>query len=120
MSTGRVWTCHRQAGGVRCGHVNPRRRQLCARCGKRRPVTRQLAHRKVLREMPYEEWVARFGEVCGICGRAPSANRRLDRDHCHATGEPRGLLCHAHNRLLTRAWTPALLRAAADYLERAT
>jgi hypothetical protein len=69
----------------------------------------------------YEEYVERFGERCGICGREPSATRRLDRDHWHTgerAGEPRGLLDHRCNRALPDWVDAAWLRAAADYLER--
>jgi hypothetical protein len=70
-------------------------------------------------DIPYETYVAISGrEECGICGAAPSATRRLDRDHDHKTGLPRGCLCHGCNRLLSGRVTPEWLRAAAAYLER--
>jgi hypothetical protein len=59
------------------------------------------------------------GEFCAICGRGPSARRRLDRDHSHASGLPRGLLCSRCNRAIPNWMTPEWLRAAADYLDRA-
>lgn len=68
--------------------------------------------------MPYERWVELFGELCGICGRKPSTKRRLDRDHDHATGEPRGLLCARCNRALPSWMTAKWLRLAVIYLER--
>jgi hypothetical protein len=72
-------------------------------------------------ETPYELWVARFGERCGICGRPPGPNRRLDRDHDHrGAGAPRGLLCHQCNRALPSWVTADWLRKAAAYLERPT
>lgn len=58
------------------------------------------------------------GDRCAICGRLPSANRRLDRDHDHKTGAARGLLCARCNRALPSWITPDWLRAAAKYLER--
>jgi hypothetical protein len=71
-------------------------------------------------DLSYETYVGlNGGEFCGICGKVPAAGaRRLDRDHCHTTGTPRGLLCWACNRQL-RTWaTPDWLHAAAAYLER--
>ena len=56
--------------------------------------------------------------ACWICGDHPKA-RKLAVDHCHTTGEVRGLLCKRCNRdLLGRARDdPAILRRAAEYLE---
>lgn len=71
-----------------------------------------------LGEHAYEWWVEKYGPVCGICGRKPTAKRRLDRDHDHATGAPRGLLCARDNRALPSWVTPEWLRKAADYLEK--
>lgn len=70
-------------------------------------------------DIDYQEYVAiNGGERCGICGTGPSDDRRLDRDHDHKTGLPRGLLCWACNRQL-RTWaTVEWLLAAAAYLKR--
>lgn len=114
----RQWTCQRVIKGVKCGTVNPARRKLCTVCGKARPVRKRPAHSAVLRDVPYEKWVEIFGETCGICGRKPSANRRLDRDHDHKTGMPRGLLCARCNRALPGHITVQWLYAAIRYLER--
>ena len=69
-------------------------------------------------ETPYEAWAAKYGEQCGVCKRPPGPTRRLDRDHDHRTGEPRGLLCHRCNRALPDWIDAEWLRAAAEYLER--
>lgn len=115
----RFWTCQRQANGTKCGAKNSARRQLCAVCGVRRPAKRKPAHMAVLSEMPYEDWMAMFGSNCGICGAAQSEKRRLDRDHDHKTGEPRGLLCHLCNRTLGNRVTIDWLEKALAYLRRA-
>lgn len=53
---------------------------------------------------------------CKACGTAPK--RALCLDHDHATGKPRGLLCHNCNVALGLLRDdPARLRALADYLE---
>ena len=64
-----------------------------------------------------------FGETCAICGveltgRGQAANAP-SFDHNHATGKFRGWLCSRHNRALGAFNDdPALLRKAADYIER--
>lgn len=59
------------------------------------------------------------GDFCGVCGRKPSATRRLDRDHDHRTKEPRGLCCSRCNRALPVWVTVEWLEAAIRYLKRA-
>lgn len=114
---GRTWRCNRTTGGQKCGHDNPVRAKLCRACGKPRPAKRRPKHMTAL-DLPYETYVAiNGGDHCFICGRAPSPTRRLDRDHDHATGTPRGLLCPTHNRVLWRGATAQELRKAAYYLE---
>jgi hypothetical protein len=114
----RTWTCRRVKGGVKCGTENPRIKQRCTVCGKPRPAAKKPAHMKALEER-YEEWVRLYGDRCGICGRGPTARRKLDRDHDHGSGRGRGLLCARCNRALPSWCNAAWLRAAADYLERA-
>src|SRR3954469_3232113 len=97
------WTCRG------CKRKWSRRKKLCV-CGRKAPALRKPAHLKVLDE-PYEAWVERFGETCGICGRGPGT-RRLDRDHCHHGAVPRGLLCARCNRALPSWVTVDWLRAA--------
>jgi Recombination endonuclease VII len=112
-----MWTCRRQANGILCRYENDNRKKKCGACGKPKPPRRRPRHLAAL-EDPYEQWVARYGETCGICGRGPSPTRRLDRDHDHATGMSRGLLCARCNRQL-RTWvTVDWLRRALRYLER--
>lgn len=114
----RTWRCQRMTAGKRCATDNPAIKRNCATCGKPRPKRKVPAHRAVLATMPYEQWVVRYGERCGICGVGRSQARRLDRDHDHKTGLPRGLLCHRCNRALPHWATPQWLRLAAYYLER--
>ncbi len=63
------------------------------------------------------------GGVCAICEQPETAQRSgrakwLAVDHDHGTGAVRGLLCSNCNPMLGYAKDdPALLRAAASYLE---
>lgn len=81
-------------------------------------------------DLPYEHYVKiNGGDFCWIgrhaglpCGqdRDPS-KRRLNRDHDHKTGNPRGLLCGGRmgcNRRLGRVDDIAWLAAALAYLKR--
>jgi hypothetical protein len=124
----RFWTCQKRSEGKKCGHVNPKRKHICERCGKRRPDTKKQSHAAAL-ELPYEAFIIlNGGEICGICGAEPSG-RKLDRDHAWVgpiKGRPRGLLCHSCNRTLSRRMEISAagdlagwLRRAADYIERA-
>ena len=112
----KTWTCQRVRNGKRCQFRNPSAKRKCIACGKPRPPRRKPAHLAAL-QLDYEGFVSlNHGDHCGICQRAPSENRRLDRDHDHATGKPRGLLCHRCNRTLANWITPEWLEAAARYL----
>lgn len=117
--TTRYWTCQRVSAGEKCRARNPRRNKKCTSCGKQRPAVKRPAHMAAL-DLAYEGFVElNGGELCGICGRGPSARRRLDRDHDHKTGKARGLLCHNCNRALKARLDVTWLRAAAAYIERA-
>ncbi|HEX7996713.1 MAG TPA: endonuclease VII domain-containing protein [Streptosporangiaceae bacterium] len=62
--------------------------------------------------------------LCAICGNPPNPNgiraaSRLHLDHDHVTGRHRDLLCNSCNNGIGRFRDdPALLRAAAEYIER--
>lgn len=65
--------------------------------------------------------------VCAVCGKGePNAHGRtgkqfrLSVDHCHETGEVRGLLCQSCNRAIGLLGDdPTLMRKAISYLLRA-
>lgn len=72
----------------------------------------------------YERMVETQGGRCAICGERPDpagvkAASRLHLDHDHVTGRNRGLLCVRCNPGVGYFRDdPALLRAAADYIDR--
>jgi hypothetical protein len=73
----------------------------------------------------YDAMLAAQGGVCAICGGKETHVHKSGKlkdlavDHDHETGQVRGLLCMNHNQGIGRFQNdPALLRAAADYLER--
>ncbi len=63
----------------------------------------------------YNEMLEAQGGVCAIC--QSESNRMLDTDHCHETGEVRGLLCNGCNQGLGQFKdSPKRLQNAIDYL----
>ena len=65
----------------------------------------------------YNEQLEKQGGVCAICS-APPGERRLGWDHCHETGQGRGILCHRCNVGIGMFRDdPELLTAAIEYLQ---
>lgn len=115
----KTWKCQRSVGGQKCGHESPARKRKCEACGGEKPKRKRPAHMAAL-DVPYEEYVfLNGGEFCAICGRGPKPGKRLQRDHCHRTGNPRGLLCFHCNRWLRGFMTVEWMEKAIAYLRRA-
>lgn len=65
----------------------------------------------------YQRMYEHQGGFCAICKRARGLRRKLSVDHCHTTGEVRGLLCSSCNKYLGHLRDePAAFYRAADYL----
>jgi len=79
---------------------------------------RQLKRHGWTRKL-YEEKAKEQEYKCAVCGH-PVKGRRLDADHEHVIPpKPRGLLCNKHNQMIGLSGDdPALLRKAADYVEK--
>lgn len=72
------------------------------------------------RDGDYDRMFREQNGRCAICGTdTPGGRGAFHIDHCHDTGQIRGLLCRACNSAI--AWlkdSPELLRRAAEYVER--
>jgi hypothetical protein len=67
----------------------------------------------------YDALLIAQGGRCAVC-RGSGDGKPWHVDHCHDTGEVRGILCALCNRGIGHFRESAdLLRAAANYLERA-
>lgn len=87
----------------------------CASCKKVRRHNGNIKKYGIDSEQ-YEALLLKQGGVCGICKRA--SNRRLAVDHCHESGEVRGLLCYNCNvGLGLFKDDTVLLSAAIEYLK---
>lgn len=68
----------------------------------------------------YDALISAQNGCCAVCGGSGDG-KPWHVDHCHDTGKVRGILCALCNRGIGHfRESAALLRAAADYLERAT
>jgi DNA-directed RNA polymerase subunit RPC12/RpoP len=122
--------------------TKPAKRWVCVKCGARNelrgssrkcpaclsPVGRRPKrtprHARIHARTSYERYAdlsvtIHGGEpmTCGVCG-APPKTKKLDRDHDHRTGNPRGLACFRCNHELLRNATLEQARAVVAYLER--
>lgn len=86
--------------------------------------TRRAYQVRTMYGMSPEEWDAMFAAQerrCAVCRREDSGDKRgrWHTDHCHQTGIVRGILCHHCNTMIGYGRDdPAVLRLAADYLDR--
>ena len=60
-------------------------------------VNRRLVREFGITLAEYDEMFDAQAGVCALCGKPESLNRRLAVDHCHDTGQVRGLLCFKCN-----------------------
>ena len=69
----------------------------------------------------YNKMLEKQNGVCAICSSTPPDHhkKRLNIDHCHASGRVRGLLCDACNRAIGLLKdSPELMLKAISYLAR--
>lgn len=65
----------------------------------------------------YNRMLTEQDNKCKICGKTNTSTKRtLAVDHCHETGQIRGLLCYGCNRALHSLETKDLLCSATAYL----
>lgn len=84
------------------------------RMAQRRSTGKTYFHDMSIAE--FKQRMANQDGLCGICAKSISG-KEAQRDHCHLTGEWRGLLCGKCNRALGLFDDdPARLLRAADYL----
>lgn len=87
------------------------RQSRCKNCDRKAG----LALRYGLRIEEYDDLMTSQGRRCAICANVPI--KPLAVDHCHITGNVRGLLCQSCNLLLGHAKDdPKILQHAAEYL----
>ncbi len=108
---------------------------LCKDCLKKTRVRYSKEYNKNIRLKSdfgitleeYTEMLKAQNYVCAICfqpetktdRRSPGVICTLSVDHCHTTGEIRGLLCNNCNRCLGLLKdSPIVLQSAIDYLNR--
>lgn len=111
-----------------CGELKPRTdfykgdkerwiRSACKTCFPDVQFNGYLTRTYGINADDYGAMMERQGGVCAICSGV-NKDRRLVVDHCHETGDVRGLLCIRCNRALGMFEDdPALLELAALYVK---
>lgn len=94
------------------------KQSTCKVCFDARQTTSTMRRKYGLQEGDYERLLTTQQGLCKVCAGPPD-RARLVVDHCHRTGQVRGLLCDRCNRLLGVADDDQdLLRAAVAYLKQ--
>lgn len=88
--------------------------------GKRVKWRTKIKAKYGLTETDYLGMLAKQAGACAVCRSRFASSKQTHVDHCHKTGRVRGILCGHCNRALGEAKDdPRILRALADYLEKA-
>lgn len=120
--TAKAATVERLAGFhcVTCGEPFKRKSGKAINCSPKCSIRYQNKRKRSITPNRYALMFVQQDGKCGICRTdKPGGKGDFHVDHCHATGTIRGLLCHGCNVSLGHFKDdPALLRAAAEYLER--
>lgn len=118
---------------ITCGHPDRRHagRGMCEGCWTRSYRDRDRDGDRVKRKdyqlratygITLEQFNALFeaqGSACALCKKGVEAERDRHVDHCHETGNIRGVLCFTCNKALGALGdTPESIRAALEYVER--
>jgi hypothetical protein len=83
----------------KCGHIKSKEGypsgsgNICNICTNARSRNNALKRQYGIGQGEYEAILTQQGGVCSICGELPSGDKSLSVDHCHTTGDVRGLLC---------------------------
>lgn len=93
-----------------------RKKSNCTQCAR----IRSIKDKHGITEEEYDERLQRQENLCGLCKR-PLGSKPPHLDHNHKTGKLREFLHHHCNSALGMLEdNPALLRLAAEYLEKHT
>lgn len=116
-------------------HPEPRNKDglngICRKCRNKKATTWQRLNPRTKRNThlkskfgitvdQFDELLAKQNHCCAICMSPDSKGRgTFHVDHCHQTGQIRGLLCHDCNTGIGKLGdSPEALKKAVDYLER--
>lgn len=112
------------SGGGRCSECKECSKKRSRETGRKRRARDPEGHLASYRKWAYGLTAAAFDALhraqdgaCAMCSEPFGDPRKAHVDHCHDTGEVRGLLCHGCNHVLGMANDrPEVLRAGIDYL----
>ena len=113
----RISECKREYRERNRGHIGKHKREYYERNKDNISMYHREHHLKKKYGITLEEYEDMVKEQDGICLICGDFGKRLLVDHCHKSGEIRGLLCgHCNTGLGFFRDNPDLLRRAADYV----
>jgi len=102
--TNKICTCCGEAKPIEEYHSDKRKLDgkysVCKSCHYEMNWRSSLKGKYGITENQYNTMLERQHYGCRICGEQCSSGRRLAVDHCHSTGQVRGLLCGNCNRAI--------------------
>lgn len=94
---------------------NPEKYRLMGKVSERNRKLKRYG----LTQQEYFILLEKQNNLCAICKNPKTQNRDWHIDHCHKTGQVRGILCHYCNLMLGQARDSiASLKEAIIYLEK--
>lgn len=98
--------------------ASAKRHYICKECQKEVTRSHHLNVKYGITQDDFTKMLVEQDGLCAICGEPEYQSKALAVDHCHATGKNRALLCQSCNTGIGKLKEdPALLRAAANYVE---
>lgn len=103
----------------RCGETEKLASGGCRACSRAYQRKYHLNYRYGISAERQQSLMTSQEGRCAVCGEVLKPGKETHLDHDHVTGKVRGFLCRRCNSAIGMVQdSPAVLRRAADYLER--
>ena len=91
---------HKKTGNRSNAYCSECHKENCKKRYHSKTMKQKRAEKAIMYGLSVQQYLEMYDKQegkCAICNRKPHTKRGLHIDHCHKTGEVRGLLCHGCN-----------------------